>query len=172
MSADPSDDQERVLSLAGSKESLLLQTLRGGKYSNRPPSPLVATGPHDAAAPREHSGGLLHRTKAFDQQYSDSRSHTKQGLDFQFQQHTPLNPLFVPKLAAITSMTTYQDQLFQARLLGTAGTVLGSNGSKVMAPSAKQRLSFDLENMTRMPRVGIMNHQTQALRPGVGKAGR
>ena len=82
VSADPSDDQERVLSLAGSKESLLLQTLRGGKYSNRPPSPLVATGPHDAAVHREQSGGLPHRTKAFDQQYSDSRSHTKQGLDF------------------------------------------------------------------------------------------
>jgi len=82
VSVDPSDDQERVLSLAGSKESLLLQTLRGGKYSNRPPSPLVAAGPHDATAPREHSGGLLHRTKAFDQQYSDSRSYTKQGLDF------------------------------------------------------------------------------------------
>lgn len=67
VSADPSDDQERVLSLAGSKESLLLQTLRGGKYSNRPPSPLVATGPHDIAAPREHNGGLRHRAKAFDQ---------------------------------------------------------------------------------------------------------
>jgi hypothetical protein len=57
-------------------------------------------------------------------------------------------------------MKNYQEQLFQARLLGTAGAVLDSNGSKMMAPSAEQRLSFDLETMTRMPRVGIMNHQT------------